>query len=358
MNIDFHYGVVYVVSRLAGFGQAEAQTIAHACQYVDDSTVPGVLEFSGGQSYDRFASAHKMLDYKNAQNSSDKLVWAPFHFLPGGEGDTLEDKSICRPNSQIAQAMVKRAIEGRNAENGLHRLGITLHVYVDTWAHQRFTGTISDHNIVRSLKSDDHDDATLLGKLKSYAKAKEDAIASDVIDLLSKLGYGAALHFPDLRWAKWEYTNGHGIPIRRENLDIFIEAADMAYRAARGFRNGNIDYLTEKGLSDDTLAALRGLLESSRSEDPDVRLATFMKAVANGAIPDIQEEIPEYVGKGPRSWKHAATGITEVETDGDDRPEWSAMFENSDYRKFHDAVKEHRFVVMQEILPAHGIRLA
>jgi len=358
MNIDFHYGVIYVVTRLAGFDQAEAQTIAHACQYVDDSTVPGVLEFEGGQSYDRFASAHEMLDYKNTQNSRDKLVWAPFHFLPAGQGETLEEKSVCHPNSEIAQKMVKRAIEGRNAENGLHRLGVTLHVYVDTWAHQHFTGTISAHNVVTSLKSDDHHPDTLLGTLKSYVGAAEDAAESEVIDLISKLGHGAALHFPDLPWAKWEYVNGHGIPISRENLGIFLDAANMAHKAARGFRSGNVDYLEEDGLPEEAQTALRGQFESNRSENPEERLAVFKKAVGEGAIPGIHEQLPAYVAKGPDSWKHAATGITETDTDGDNKPKWSENFEQSDYRKFHDAVKEHRFVVMQEILPAHGVRLA
>jgi len=37
---------------------------------------------------------------------------------------------------------------------------------------------------------------------------------------------------------------------------------------------------------------------------------------------------------------------------------WSEAFEQSDYRKFHDAIKEHRFVVTQIILPKHGVRLA
>jgi hypothetical protein len=44
--------------------------------------------------------------------------------------------------------------------------------------------------------------------------------------------------------------------------------------------------------------------------------------------------------------------------DGDEAPEWSEEFEGSDYRKFHDAVKEHRLDVTQYLLPSFGIRLA
>ena len=358
MNIDFHYGVIYVIARLAGLEKPEAETVAHACQYVDDATVSGVLQFAGGESYDRFASAHKMFDYKNVEDSDDKRVWAPFHFLPGGQGDTLEEKSVCRPDSVIAQEMVQHAIKGRDAENALHRLGITLHVYVDTWAHQNFTGTISDHNVVKSLRSEDHGPGIWEASLKHFLEVAKDAATSELLDHVSRLGHGAAIHFPDLPWAKWTYVNGHGQTIARDNLPDFMKAADMAYRAIEGFRRGNIEYTTEPGLPAEVQAALQSLLASSRSEDPVKRLDFFAQAVVAGKIPGIDEPIPTYVAKGPGSWKHAATDIIDEVADGDTKPVWSDRFEQSDYRKFHDAIKQHRFVVTQEILPQHGVRLA
>ena len=75
MNIDFHYGVIYLLGRLAGLEKQDAETVAHAGQYVDDSTVSGMLEFEGGESYERFASAHKMFDYMNINNTSDKTLY-------------------------------------------------------------------------------------------------------------------------------------------------------------------------------------------------------------------------------------------------------------------------------------------
>ena len=110
MNIDFHYGVIYVVSRLGGLDPAQAQTVAHACQYIDDSTVPGLLKFIDGETFDRLASAHQMFDYANADDDQNRVTWVPFHFLPAGEGQTLEEKAICRPNSDVAKTMVRREI--------------------------------------------------------------------------------------------------------------------------------------------------------------------------------------------------------------------------------------------------------
>lgn len=66
---------------------------------------------------------------------------------------------------------------------------------------------------------------------------------------------------------------------------------------------------------------------------------------------------PQYIPKGKGSWEYLATYL-ETSDDSGIQPDWSDTFENSDYRKFHDAVKEHRFVVTHEILPKYGIRLA
>jgi hypothetical protein len=72
MNIDFHYGVIYVVSRLAGMKQQDAAIVAHACQYVDDATTDGVHEFKGGDTFERFASARAVLDYSNFEDALER----------------------------------------------------------------------------------------------------------------------------------------------------------------------------------------------------------------------------------------------------------------------------------------------
>ena len=151
MNIDFHYGVVYLVARIAGMTPVDAETVAHAGQYVDDSTTTGVLAFEGGETFERLPTAHKMLDDRNFDPKKDNAVWAPFHFLPGNRGDELDDRVVCRPDSPVARRMVAAALATKSTDIGLHRLGIALHVYVDTWAHQGFCGTLSRNNVVTRL---------------------------------------------------------------------------------------------------------------------------------------------------------------------------------------------------------------
>ncbi|GAB2893513.1 hypothetical protein GCM10027093_31260 [Paraburkholderia jirisanensis] len=357
MNIDFHYGVIYVVARLGGLDAQDARTVAHACQYIDDATTPGLLQFAGGELFDRFASAHKLFDYHNMDDDLNRLVWTPFHFLPAGKGDTLEQRAVCRPDSEVARDLVRHALQRRNTGNALHRLGVTLHTYVDTWAHQGFAGIESDYNRVTHLEAENCTRAQWLARIVQLAEHLADDVATRVLTHTLPLGHGAALSYPDLPWVKWHYVNGKDERIERENLPQFIEAADMACRVVRAFCADTDDFVNQPGLPTDAKIALHQLLESNRSMDEMQRLNVICDSVAAGAIPGVKAHVPAYVAKGEGSWKHLATGIR-VADDGRRQPQWTPAFEDSDYRKFHDAVKEHRFAVVQEILPAHGLRLA
>ncbi len=137
MEIDFHFGVTYVVGRLAGLRHDEAQIVATASQYVDDTVNSGTLRFRTGEAYSRATTAHKALDFHNLNNVDERCVWVPFHFIPGnqseGRGDEFLDRMVCRPNSDVAQAMVRRCIENQDHPFALHQLGITAHVFMDTW---------------------------------------------------------------------------------------------------------------------------------------------------------------------------------------------------------------------------------
>lgn len=364
MNIDFHYGVIYVVARWAGMERSAAETVAHACQYIDDSTVSGVLEFEDGQTYERFAAAHDMIDYRNFLQIRDKLVWATFHFLPGGEGHTFEEKCVCKPNSAPAKEMVRRGLQCTDAENALHRLGVTLHVYVDTWAHQNFSGIKSHRNVIHELTSQHHHREMWIQTLVATIRKHYDVAESEAIGFISKVGHGAALHFPDMPWAVWSYENALGEHIERNNLPDFMDAADNALRVIRAFRNRTDEFESQPGLSAEQKNTLQTFLEGNNSEDPDERLKKLAEALSQGSFAGLNEALPGYAGKGKRSWKESAVGITangqeaEIAEEAVKKPKWGKAFEDSDYRKYHDAVKQHRLVVTHDVLPIYGIRLA
>jgi hypothetical protein len=357
MNIDFHYGVVYVAARMGGLSCEAARTVAHACQYVDDATTPGILRFADGETFERFATAHKVFDYSNTENDQNRLVWTPFHFLPAGAGDTLQERAVCRPDSSIAREVVRRAIRQRSADTALHRLGVTLHTYVDTWAHQGFAGIECAYNRVYRLEAEDCTPHHWLTRLAAATGRMIDRLESEMLTDALPVGHGAALHYPDLPWVHWSYIDGAGMPVKRHNLDQFMCAAEMACRAVRGFVAGDEAFEVQPGLPADVTTALRDQLRTNTSTDERQRLAAFCAAVEEGAIPGLAEAMPDYIAKGRGSWKYDATGLL-AEDDRGEHPVWGETFETSDYRRFHDAVKEHRFVVTQEILPAHGLRIA
>lgn len=131
----------------------------------------------------------------------------------------------------------------------------------------------------------------------------------------------------------------------------------MTCRAVRGYVAGREDFEYQPGLPADVNAALTRLLDTNRNLDDNKRLQTICAAVKTDAIPGLSESVPDYVPKGLGSWKYKATGL-QSDDDSGDRPSWGEAFEKSDYRRFHDAVKRHRFVTTQEILPACGLRIA
>lgn len=354
---------MYIMGRLAGMQDTDSQIVAHACQYIDDATTPGRMNFARGEAFNRFATAHVMIDYHTLNRQDASEVWVPFHFFPGGVGDTLDERAMCRPDSEPVREMVVQALRRKSHDNGLHRLGIALHTYVDTWAHQNFAGYPSPYNSVSHLQSDDAIPETLIGRVK----AGFSHLGAESVDLIFDstkvwqggmlVGHGAALHYPDLPYAKWNYINGHGKLVTRDNLPDFLDAAEHAYSVMKSWVEGSEKF--DHKLSQDQKYAVKSLLENNRYEDGEIRLRGVADAVKLGKIPGIQEALPEYVAKGVGSWKFAATGIESID-DGNDitsLPTLTIEFETSNYRYFHDAVKEARLLITEEILPRYKVRL-
>lgn len=352
MQIDFHHAVTYVAARLANFDHDQAAIIAHCAQYVDDATDGGVIEFTNGAKYVRTSSAHKMLDYRNFEALANHLVWIPFHFLPGNGGmppgedppGTFIDKLRCLPDSPVARDMLRSCIEARTRRWGLHRLGITMHVYADTWAHQGFAGVNHVINEAHELTgADGMPDKSLLDRLLGY-----------FIGGALPLGHGAVLSNPDRPWLKWGYTDGRGRKIVRDNPTDFVNAADAMCRAMWRFRLGDAD-AEVPGLPERDREIVDRLIRSVQDPDGERRHAIWCEAIAEGAFSFGRARIA-YVAKGPGSWKRAAFG-PQSRLD-DDEYVYDPKFLVSDWKMFHDALQEHRFEVVHAILPRYGISTA
>ena len=101
MQIDMHYYGTYVLARTAGFNTRAARVIASASQYVDESIGPKRDCYLQDGSYmRRVVTGHHFSSTKNLVPEDQRFVWVPFHFLPGGRGNTFSEKLICIDNSQ------------------------------------------------------------------------------------------------------------------------------------------------------------------------------------------------------------------------------------------------------------------
>jgi hypothetical protein len=125
--------------------------------------------------YHHISSAHNTFDNTNFDELSNHQVWIPFHFLPGNgqlpatespDGGFIE-KLICYPNSPIAREKVRECIMNKNKFYSLHRLGITLHVYADTWARQGFARVTHRVNDIHALDEHGNKDPLFITKKKS-----------------------------------------------------------------------------------------------------------------------------------------------------------------------------------------------
>jgi len=349
MQIDFHHATTYVIARLAGFVKADAETIAYAAQYVDDATSEGTVYFDNKAVYNRISSAHKMLDKRNIKALANHQVWMAFHFLPGNgnlaAGDNPDgsfiEKIICRPNSPVAKDMVRNAIEDQNKKYSLHRLGVVMHIYADTWAHQGFAGVLHPVN--------DVEDAKEIGTTDVFGGSLKEWIRDRLEDAIPPLGHGRAMEFPDMPFLSWKYENGRGETIIRNNTDDFCTASDEMCKAMQRYLAKNSD-ADVTGIGDADMNKLQDMFSSIKDKEGDKRHKKWLTAIADGHFSFGPEKL-SYAPRGSKSWKAESLGSSY------DLPvhRYQKAFLDSNWKMFHDAIQAHRFHIIHDVLPRYGI---
>ena len=366
MQIDFHHGVTYIVARLAGFDHPAASIIAYCAQYVDDATNAGLIQFDNGAVFEHISSAHKLLDYRNFRQLAHHRVWIPFHFLPGNGGllagqspeGTFTNKLICRPNSYVAQDMLTACIQQRQTAHSLHRLGIAMHVYADTWSHQGFTGTNDKINEAKLLiDSQGNPDQRAMASVKRYFRKNIlDQVANFCLSEGFPLGHGAVLSHPDKPFLKWGYINGLNQEILRDNPQDFLEAADQMCRWMQRYLIG--DHTAEvQGLPSADRALIAEHLQSITDSKKQVRHQQWLSLIREGRFSFGSAQVT-YIAKGKGSWKYQALGTEAAIDTGKEVFPYHAAFLTSHWKHFHDALEIHRSYVIHDLLPRYEIHIA
>lgn len=354
MQIDGHHTLTYIAARFAGFTHKQASIVAYSAQYVDDATNSGTLRFDNGAMYKRISSAHKMLDYRNLDELANHQVWIPFHFLPGNGGrpagknpaGSFINKLVCRPDSPIARDMLKACVADHKKPYALHRLGIAMHVYADTWAHQGFAGVNHKINKVDKLKSNNKKlDRSFFGKIANYFLGES-----------FPLGHGAALSHPDRPSLVWEYRNGLGKSVKRDNSVIFLDAVDKMCRAMQCFRENDLDMNLESvsGLPGKDAKKILARIKKIKGDTGDIRHEKWIAEIKKGTFSFGAANLG-YIAKGKSSWKHKAIGQKAAADTGQEVFPYKESFLKSDWKHFHDALQAHRFDVVHDVLPKYGI---
>ncbi|MDO4179200.1 MAG: hypothetical protein Q4D21_08435 [Phascolarctobacterium sp.] len=231
MDIDFHFGTVYVLSRWAGFQSANAKVIAASSQFVDDNidNIDGSAMSSWSTGCDvredgriiRYSGHDLWANIGNTEGNEE--IWIPYHFLPGLEGETEEEKLICHKNSVLAKKLEAKLSSITTADpNWAFKLGIGLHVFADTWAHQEFAGIFSLANVVHDLVIELFDQ----DNWKSFEHFT-DMMKTLSLNVAAPLGHAAAINWPDRPYAKW--SSSSKFPGGRDNCQEFLEAAEACY---------------------------------------------------------------------------------------------------------------------------------
>jgi len=359
MKIDMHYFGTYAMARAAGVEPNSAKIIATASQYVDEAVESITVELEDGSNIVTFPTGHHMGSIKNRKDDDQRQVWAPFHFLPGGVGNTFSEKMLCQKDSKIARQMVAHHLSYANAPFGLEMIGVTAHVYADTFSHYGFSGFSSRQNRVKteSIEVEIEDPEFKKGVLDSLASffCKDEAafpnfrrrFLGDTAEKLSgALGHGAVATYPDLPYLWWcfDYEDNKETS-GRKNPETFLEGCKALHAMFTDFLDRAPHFKDDRGgvVFESIEETINGILTTEKNTDG--RIEAWKLAMRQGRITQIQnDEIPDH-----------QEGNWTIELKSFDRGKNSEEVRRRSSYRFFQATNLHRTYVLRELLPAHGL---
>ncbi|MEN6364333.1 MAG: DUF6765 family protein [Rectinema sp.] len=209
MNIEFHYYTLYYLCASSGYPSAEALAIAVSSQMVDECTSPWRVRDPEGDFLTEVTQNYLFWD-----ESVRRDIYLPFHFIPGDPGaasnartDGKAGPHAVTPDSPLAREILIAALRTGDP----YRIGIALHPYADTWAHQNFSGDT------------------------------EPANAMDRDSILPAVGHLQALSMPDDPQTIWRDSRLRPDIGKIDNADRFLAAARMIYRFLAASRHRSFD---------------------------------------------------------------------------------------------------------------------
>lgn len=279
MDINFHYFAVKTLAVKAGFSNNQAQIIAEFSQYVDDfnrllkltcNNIPNYMT-TDNTFVSKFIVGNKLkpvttgfsdiIDNVNiALADGCKYIVSPFHFIPNqvpaglaantevqNEYVNVATMPATMTNPSIITNLlttVKTNYMQPNISNNqkdlyLVQLGLYLHIFADTYAHQGFSGYESNINNK---------------KITQYTRTGDsgkDIIKTNIYRALPSVGHANVGHFPDLTNYAFVMKDSQGKQEARDNTVIFLQVAQEIF----GFLKSFFPNTTNPQIWDKTLEA-------------------------------------------------------------------------------------------------------
>ncbi len=374
MQLDMHYYGTYAMARAAGLNADTAKMVATCAQFVDDNTAASHVAFRDGSRIDVEATAHHTVDGANLDENDQRQVWVPFHFLPGNVGDGYTEQLKCRMDSEIAQEMRDHHLGLADRAFGPALIGITAHVYADTFSHYGFSGVSSRGNKVDNGSFKFHEEveniegtvADLTQKMRTYVSAKavdfferegeHGGLIANIVSWLGEeasgaLGHGSVATYPDRPYLVWSFDYERadagigGISSVRNNAITFLRGCRALHDMFRRFaiaRRADFGSGDARAFDDISRRVLDVLAVQG---DKEARIEAGQAAAREGSVfGEPGEEIPAYEGV---SWNDQWAALDEQESYqvAVDTPVW----------RFYQAASLHRTYVLRDLLPKHGL---
>jgi hypothetical protein len=351
MQTDMHYYGTLAMALAAGIPRKAAETIAYAAQFVDDSTGQDSKEHEDHGLLYAISTAHhplqSFLDRLGAKiqegTEEQRKIWVPFHFLPGGKGTTLSEKLLCVKNSDIAREMLDHNLEiALKKPYGLELMGVTAHVYMDTFSHYGFSGIASSFNRIKNgtiaFTKEPKTSKYIKDKFKSFT---EKYVVTSAAQKASKyLGHAGVATYPDRPYLQWRFDFERPRPDNRvnsirDNSESFLEGCKCLHAFFSRFAQAKYTETESRLEFKDIEATVRTVISSEA--DMEGRI----KAWDNSGL------INGYGKYNPQTWEEEKIMFPKYAVSGDG-------ISTSAYR-FHQAATFHRYYVLKDLLPSHGV---
>lgn len=318
MDIEFHYYITYFIALKAGFKPEDAYIIAYSSQYVDDNTVIYKVSQGTADAYNNYIS--QTMDITKPEKELMR-IYPIFHFMPGDKMEIDFESAFRRdgklhvlntiPANSNARALLKIAFESKD----LYRIGIATHTYADTFAHQNFIGYYESFNSMKGLLE----------------------------KIIPDIGHADAKHTPDWPALVWEDRRLIRKNSTIDNKERFLIAVGQLFEEYRRYLDPGCP---EDRLSQDKASVISDIEKAIGDYDKD-----------NEENPNRIARYKALIGEDFKEYSKVAWFSEAVDKKGFNlKPifrasyEWKANYQESNWFRFQQAVKEHQKFTKENIL--------